>query len=294
MKDLVEGFSNPWEHVRLLSDKPRNEAMLELLRRHAAGRRVLEVGCGSGLLSVAAARLGATEVFAVEPGGLVHTARELVHTNGLSGTVRVIASTIEAVEAAPVDLAFSELLNADPYVEGVLDAMEHAATWLAPGGLCAPSRLRVLAALVRDDGCAGELRSATAEVARMAAEFGIDVHPVVAGLRTRESYRYVTESVRLASEPVVVHDVAVGGRERPPAHAQVALHASEPGPVGGVVLWFEATLADGLILHNRPGHPGHWGHLVCAWGAEVGLRSGQALAIDVTVDDELGIDAVPA
>ena len=52
-------FADPWEQLRLLSDAPRNALLIELLRRRAPGARVLEVGCGTGLLSCAAAALGA-------------------------------------------------------------------------------------------------------------------------------------------------------------------------------------------------------------------------------------------
>ena len=53
----LEGFADPWEHVRLLSDAHRNKALLDVLGRHVPGRSVLEVGCGTGLLSLIAARV---------------------------------------------------------------------------------------------------------------------------------------------------------------------------------------------------------------------------------------------
>lgn len=127
------GFANPWEHVRLLSDGDRNEAMLALLARRAPGARVLEVGCGAGLLSCAAARLGARHVYAVEPTPMAAIARQMVRDNGLDGVVEVLEGRVEDLEPRPVDLAFSELLNADPFVEGVLEAMDGAAAWCALG-----------------------------------------------------------------------------------------------------------------------------------------------------------------
>jgi SAM-dependent methyltransferase len=143
------GFANPWEHVRLLSDGDRNEAMLALLARRAPGARVLEVGCGAGLLSCAAARLGARHVYAVEPTPMAAIARQMVRDNGLEGVVEVLEGRVEDLEPRPVDLAFSELLNADPFVEGVLDAMDGAASWcalrgevLSPGEGLSPSPLR--------------------------------------------------------------------------------------------------------------------------------------------------------
>ena len=134
-----EGFADLWEHVRLLSDDGRTDALVRLLERHAPGRRVLEVGCGTGLLSCVAAALGAREVVAVEPTGQADLARQLVHAAGLGDRVEVVEAAIEDLSPRPMDLVFSELLNADPFAEGVVEVSRAARAWLADGGLLAPS-----------------------------------------------------------------------------------------------------------------------------------------------------------
>ena len=287
----VEGFSNPWEHVRLLSDRGRNEVLIELLRRHAPGRRVLEVGCGSGLLSCVAAKMGATAVFAVEPTAMADTARALVQANGMQRVVTVLDGMVQDLVPRPVDLAFSELLNAQPYAEGVLEAMDGAAAWLAPGGMLAPRRMRVWAALARDTGSSRESRLARAEVARIADACGLSVGPIEAAMAHAEVYPYLVDRVVVAGPPVVVHDLALGGGERPPDRCVISCPA-EPGPVDGVVLWFEALLDDQLVLANAPGTPGHWGHLVCSWPQELAVKKGGVLQVQISVGDD-GLDAVP-
>lgn len=65
------------------------------------GQRVLDVGAGSGILSIAAARLGATRVLALEADAwAVEPARENVVANGVAGTVEVRAGWVD-----PEDLA---------------------------------------------------------------------------------------------------------------------------------------------------------------------------------------------
>ncbi|HJL30481.1 MAG TPA: class I SAM-dependent methyltransferase, partial [Polyangiaceae bacterium LLY-WYZ-15_(1-7)] len=129
----LEDFADPWEQVRLLQDRARNDALLALLERRAAGARVLEVGTAHGLFACLAAKLGAERVVAVEASPLAATARALVEANGLAGRVEVVEADLLEVDALPglargeVDLAFGELLNADPFVEGVVEAMEAAA-----------------------------------------------------------------------------------------------------------------------------------------------------------------------
>ena len=127
----LEGFANIWEHSRLLSDNTRNQALIDLLKRHAPGKRVLEIGCGSGLLSCIAAKLGAEHVLAIEPTAVIEVARELVARNQLTDRVRLLEGRIQDLTPQPVDFAFSELLNADPFYEDVVDVMNAAATTIS-------------------------------------------------------------------------------------------------------------------------------------------------------------------
>ena len=62
----------------------------ELIERHYAGGGVLDVGTGSGILAIAAARLGADSVLAIDIDPLaVRTAQENVDKNGLGDSVSV-------------------------------------------------------------------------------------------------------------------------------------------------------------------------------------------------------------
>ena len=289
----LAGFGNPWEHIRLLSDQPRNQALVDLLGRHAPGARVLEVGCGTGLLSLVAARLGARRVHAVEPTPLVELARELVRHNGLEDRVIVHEGRVQDIDPHPVDLAFSELLNADPFVEQVVPAMHSAATWLAPGGRLAPRRLRVHVALARASDSAREARNARREVQRLEAQHGLDLAPLLEALKPDEPYKAYATTVVPAGPAVCVWDVALGEVEEVEDFRNVELEVDDPGPVSGALVWFEAELDDALTLSNHPDMPreqNHWGQLVCAWSEEVGMGLGKRLPVIVELDgDELEV-----
>lgn len=288
----VQGFADLWEHVRLLSDGPRNEALLALLRRRAPGARVLEVGCGSGLLSCVAARLGAERVYAVEPTAQAELARALVAANGLDDRVVVLDGMVEELDPEPVDLAFAELLNADPFVEGVVSAMGAAASWLAPGGHLAPSRLRVRLALVADDNSASEVASVRTVLRRLAEAHGLELGPLRDGLDGLEPYRYVAPDVTTLGQPVDLldldlHDAVV------PDELVITVPKAVAAKAGGAALWFEAELDDGLVLANPPGRTGHWGVLVQEWAQTVG-EGDDHVAVRVVLDEEDGATILPA
>ncbi len=80
---------------------PATRLALVLLEEHVRpGDRVLDLGTGSGILAVAAARLGAAEVLALDTDAAAAAfARETVSLNGLAGTVEVVRGGIGS--AAP-------------------------------------------------------------------------------------------------------------------------------------------------------------------------------------------------
>lgn len=66
----------------------------------APGARVVDLGCGSGILAVAAARLGAEHVLAVDTDPMaVQAAQANVRLNAVEGTVRVIQGSLAEVMA---------------------------------------------------------------------------------------------------------------------------------------------------------------------------------------------------
>ncbi len=288
-------FGNPWEHIRLLSDDARNAVLVGFLERHAPDNRVLEVGCGTGVLSAVAARLGATHVVAVEPTEVADIASALARDNGLPMTV--VRARIEDVapedHGGPVDVAFSELLNADPFFEGVVEVTNATRRWVKPDGLLAPSRLTVWAAAVRASDSAREARAARRAVSELGRRFDLQMGAVLDGLKpdatsTRPHALTDHTYVTLVEEPVgpgvVVHDLALGDGSTPETTVRVELPVTEAGPVSGVMLWFEAVMDDDLVLHNRPEDvSSHWGRQVCVFPTERGVRAGGHVTIELTL-----------
>lgn len=275
----INPFSNPWEHVRLLSDASRNRAMIDTVVHHSPHRRVLEVGCGTGLLSCIAARAGATRVFAVEATDMFYVARDLVRRNGLEHVVEVIPGMIEDVPPQPVDFAFSELLHADPFTEGVVGASNAMARWVVEGGLLSPNRLHVYAALVPAAGPEWEACAAEAELARHSARFNLNLGAISEVMRSGSSHVYNSSHEVPVGPAVQVYEVVLGDGQPIPGPVERVLEVVEPGPVSGVMVWFEARMDEHTTLGNPPRNPGHWGHHVCAFGRELAGERGQKIRV---------------
>ena len=92
---------------------PTTRMCLELLEELVRpGMDVLDVGCGSGILSIAAARLGARAVLGLEIDPLAVTAAESnVSQNGVVGTVNIVRGTLPrpSIAANSCDIAVANI-----------------------------------------------------------------------------------------------------------------------------------------------------------------------------------------
>lgn len=106
-----------------------------------AGKVVLDVGTGTGILAVFAVQAGARRVYAVEASNMAALAERLVAANGLSDRITVIRGKVEEVELPePVDVIVSEpmgfLLVHERMLESYMVARQR---FLRPGGLMFPT-----------------------------------------------------------------------------------------------------------------------------------------------------------
>ena len=140
-------------HRTMICDRVRTEAfqcaVAEVVR---PGDVVLDVGAGSGILSLFAARAGASRVYAVEATTVAALAEQLAAANGVSDIVRVIQGDMFDVELPErVDVIVSEWLGGFGIDEGMLVPVIAARDrWLKPGGTMIPQSVTAWAALVDD------------------------------------------------------------------------------------------------------------------------------------------------
>ncbi|MBR5546340.1 MAG: 50S ribosomal protein L11 methyltransferase [Clostridia bacterium] len=85
---------------------------MQLLEKHLQdGMRVMDVGTGSGILAIAAARLGAKDILAIDiDPSAVKVAIENVELNGVKEQVRVVVGDLCKSEAMPCDLAVANIV----------------------------------------------------------------------------------------------------------------------------------------------------------------------------------------
>jgi protein arginine N-methyltransferase 3 len=88
-------------HEEMLRDKVRTGGYQRAIMSNPElfrGRTVLDVGCGTGVLSMFAAKAGAKRVIGVDMSDMIDHARKLVEINGFSDVVTLLKGKVEEVK----------------------------------------------------------------------------------------------------------------------------------------------------------------------------------------------------
>jgi type I protein arginine methyltransferase len=140
----------------MLKDTVRTDAYRDFIYNHKqlfTGKTVLDVGCGTGILSLFCAIAGAAQVIAVDNSTIIDKARENVYNNGFSGKIICLRGKIEEVTlpVEKVDIIVSEWMGYCLLYEAMLDSVIWARDkYLKQDGLMVPSHMNMWVAPLSD------------------------------------------------------------------------------------------------------------------------------------------------
>lgn len=268
-------------HRLLVGDEVRTGSFYESIRATVRpGDAVLDVGAGSGILSLFGAASGARRVYAIERAhGAAALARQLVADNQLSGIIHVIEADAEAVRLPEqVDVLVSEWLGVYGVDENMLPPVVVARDrWLKPGGAVIPSVVTAWLAPVQH-------RAGHQATRFRDRPYGLNLsamapypphqavwlpRPVEAGeLRARPQPLWVTDCASISAREAAS-----------PKAAEVSFELEGDG-VNGVVAWFSADMPGARVLSNGPGEPGtHWGQFLFPVANAASAGAGDRLVV---------------
>jgi protein arginine N-methyltransferase 1 len=269
-------------HRTMICDRVRTGAFRRAIDSVVRpGDIVLDVGAGSGILSVFAARAGAARVYAVERTSVAVMARELAAANGVAEIVQVIHGDVMDAELPErVDVIVSEWLGGFGIDEGMLVPVIVARDrWLKPGGVMIPCLVMAWAALVHDR-YLGEMVEFLRD---NPYGLGLDdlVEKTVNEIFYSGTFRHLaardkrSEAARLWTTRA---DLIPLQQAQAPHQAEMVLPVRDHGTANALALWFSAQLAPGVSLSVGPGDPPtHWGMTTAPLRSPVELTPGMSV-----------------
>jgi hypothetical protein len=248
----------PRWHISLLHDRARAEAFDTALRRAIRPNMlVLDVGTGSGLLAMMAARAGAAAVVACEQDPvLALLAERNIRQNGYHDRVHVVAKHSRALTVGRelprrADLLVSEIVANLLLGEGVLDAVVDARQrLLADDAPSIPAQGRVCVELV--SGSLGD-REPVHSVA------GLDISAINVVAPWAQTVSRDT-GLQALSDPVEFFVFDLSGRHAtPPRKTSAPLKVRHPGLAVGLRAWMSIQLDDETELAGAAPDVSSWG-----------------------------------
>jgi type I protein arginine methyltransferase len=143
-------------HEEMLKDSVRTRTYQRAIEDNPEDFKdkiVLDIGCGTGILSIFAARAGAKHVYAIENAEIAIFAREIIKKNGLEGKITVLKGKMEEVKlpVEKVDIIISEWMGYFLLYESMLDCVLWARDkYLVKGGKMLPDRAQIFIAAIED------------------------------------------------------------------------------------------------------------------------------------------------
>ncbi|KMQ92808.1 protein arginine n-methyltransferase 3-like protein [Lasius niger] len=151
--NVDEGYFNTYSHFaihhEMLTDKVRTESYRDALLTNSNRFHnciMLDVGCGTGILSMFAAKSGCRKVISVDQSDVIYHAMDIVRENNLSDIITLKKGRLEDINIGvdKVDAIISEWMGYFLLFEGMLDTVIYAREhYLTPDGVILPNRCTI-------------------------------------------------------------------------------------------------------------------------------------------------------
>lgn len=272
-------------HLSMLLDTARMDSYRRAIAASVQpGDVVVDIGCGTGVLSFMACEAGARRVYAIEGGPVIEAARELAVDNGFADRIEFLSGwSIDVGIPEPADVLITETIGNAGLDEGIVawtcDARQRL---LRPGAVVLPQRLRLW----------------------VGAAESFDDHAVVSDWWSPDlPYDYTAAHRRAArtllfaeittnnllGQPELAADIDLATALNETTSSAGHLRVDRAGTFHGLACWFDSLLCPGVTVDNLPPRFGSsWsqGFLPMAEPLEVSAGDQLRWRVSVSADGE--------
>jgi protein arginine N-methyltransferase 1 len=240
------------DYGAMIDCEPRMGVYAEALRRAVTpGCTVIDLGAGFGMFSLLACKYGAGHVIAIEPDPNIELLRPLAQANGYANRITILRDiSTRYTPERKADVIVSDCRGTMPlfdhHIATIKDARERL---LAPGGTLLPLRDTIKVALANSSSTYRQWQKPWRR-----NDYGLDLSAAHASAINSEGKAHLGASV-LASTPQDLAVIDYRTVTEPNLDSTVELVASKDAKMHGLLVWFDAEIAEGLGYSNAPGQP---------------------------------------
>jgi len=266
----------------MIADQVRMQAYAQALRQAVRpGCVVVDVGTGTGIIALLACQFGACRVYAIEPDDSIQVARETAIANGYGEKIEFIQDVSTRVKLPEqCDVMVSDLRGVlPPFEHHILAVVDARRRFLAPAGVLIPQRDTLWAAVVEAPEAYG----------RRVGPWGIngysfDLRPAQR-MASNSWGRERLKPEQLLGEPSCWATLEYATVESPDIDGEFRCTTIRAGTAHGLLIWFDATLADGVGFSNSPYTPETiYGGAFFPWSEPVELAPGDTVTVALKAD----------
>jgi protein arginine N-methyltransferase 1 len=266
----------------MITCEPRMSAYVEALRRAVTpGCTVIDLGAGFGVFALLACKFGAGEVIAIEPDPSIELLMPLAKANGCADRITAVRDlSTRFTPQRKADVLVSDCRGTvnlyEHHIATIKDARERL---LAPSGTLMPMRDTLRVALVHSP---KTYRSY--HYPWRSNKYGLDLAAGLPFAVNTDTKVYLKPSA-LVSQPEDLAVIDYRTVSEPNVDSMVELVASRDSVAHGLLVWFDAEIAEGLGYSNAPGEPELvYGQMFLPLGDPPRLKAGDRVRLRFRAD----------
>jgi len=244
-----------YEHYYdMLSDQIRMQAYREAIFSTVKHDDVVvDLGAGTGLLSIWAIKAGASKVYAIEKTDAIELAKEIARANNCENKIEFIKqNSADVVLSEKADVLISETLGSFGVDENTLQfAIDARDRFLKNSGVMLPQSVKIFSAPVEDSRVYNKL-----DFWRHIPD--VDFSPAF-NLFSKKIMVEAVDAGNVLSEKAALTEIDLQTTREVGFTAQKYLQINKPGWIHGVAGWFVVKLCEGITINTAPDQPlTHW------------------------------------
>lgn len=272
-------------HRTLIADMARNQAFLAALQAviKPGETTVADIGAGTGLLGLIAARLGARRVYMYESEAVAEIAGRVAKASSSRAIEIMPCHSTEMQDPPRVDIVVSETLGNYALEENIIPTLLDAGRrHLVAGGTLIPSTISQFACPVVSSRIAIELDAWD----RVGPALGLAID-LSAARQLSLNNIYVrwlepAELLQLGRAARAWDRIALGRETRANRSGEIRWQLDAPAAIHGFALWWDAELVPGIVLSTSPlAARTHWEQLYLPLPEPLDAGAGETVVLNV-------------